>query len=118
MSTPSGKLLDYIGSVYGDCDNDKQNVPYSLYVAAPDFFKKCVEESDTDMRHLGRFLWFEYFCEKCGTKFVLLPPDYPYCGASSEWTCDECAGVMHLCDPEPVAGTPKKCMTTMIRQSV
>ncbi len=66
MSAPSDKLLGYIKSVYGDCDNDRQNVPYSLYVAAPGFFKRCMEENDTDVRHLGRFLWFGISAKSAG----------------------------------------------------
>ena len=96
-------------------NNSKQNVPYSLFVAAPDFLIKCKQESDNDVRHLGRDLWFEYLCPNCGTRFVHLTPDYPYVGANNVWTCDSCYAVMNLCDPEPCAGIPKKCTNTHIR---
>lgn len=94
-----------------------QNNPYSLYTAPKDFKECCEEEGENDIRHLGRWLWFEYFCKNCGTKYVLLSPDYPYCGANSTWTCDSCAAVMQLCDINPIAGKPKKCTITQIRSS-
>jgi hypothetical protein len=94
-----------------------QNVPYSLFVAADDFMERCAAEDDRDIRHLGRRLTFAYTCPNCGPRLVTLGPEYPYCGANCSWTCAHCAAVMTLVSPAPVEGTPKKCMTTIIRNS-
>jgi ribosomal protein L37AE/L43A len=86
----------------------ESNNPYSLYVSNSDHIRKCAEEDDNDVRHLGRHLWFEYFCENCGTKAVYFSPDYPYVEPNSIWTCDTCAASMLLCSYEPLLGEPKK----------
>jgi ribosomal protein L37AE/L43A len=97
--------------------NDRQNVPYDLYGAAPaDFLVKCGAETDRDVRHLGRYLTFAYTCPNCGPRHVELSPDFPYSGPNSTWTCSHCAGVMHLDSVVPVVGTPKSVtLTSKIR---
>jgi ribosomal protein L37AE/L43A len=94
-------------------------MPSGLYAGgnSPSFVDECAAESDSDVRHIGRYLSFAYECFNCGTQIVELTPDYPYCGANSTWTCKHCAAVMRLKSPIPIKGTPKKCMTTIIRSS-
>jgi len=98
-------------------DNSKQNVPYSLYNSSPDFYFKCRSEDDRDARHLGRFLTFEYDCPNCGKKEVTLPPDYPYTGASTTWTCSKCAAVMSLVTPIPLRGDPKSITLESLKRN-
>ncbi len=96
--------------------NASPNNPYSLFVAPPDHEKKCSEEDNRDIRHLGRYLTFEYTCPNCGIRQVELPPDYPYCGPNNTWPCSHCAAVMRLNSAIPLSGIPKSCMSTILRE--
>lgn len=99
-------------------DNSMHNVPYSLYHADKLFVAKCALEGDRDPRHLGRYLTFAYECPNCGAKEVTLPPNYPYAGASTTWTCNKCAAVMRLVSPIPIRGTPKSItLESLVRSS-
>ena len=82
--------------------------PYITNDAKIAFIKQCMKEGETDVRHLGRFLWYEFHCPTCGTKAVLFTPDYPYATPPLEYTCDTCADVMTICSYEPLLGAPKK----------
>jgi hypothetical protein len=91
---------------------------YSTPAEIARFIAQCEAEGENDVRHLGRYLTFSYSCPNCGpNQLVDLTPDYPYCGPNSVWTCKRCASVMRLDSPIPVKGTPKACMTTLIRSS-
>jgi ribosomal protein L37AE/L43A len=95
-----------------------QNVPYSLYAAAPDFLARCEAETDGDVRHLGRYLSFAYTCPNCGPRVVDLTPEFPYSGPNSTWTCSHCAAVMRLDSVQPIKGIPKAVtLTSLIRES-
>lgn len=111
-------LRAYIDRVYGSCDNDRQNVPYSLYVAPPNFMQKCESESDNDVRHLGRHLTYGYTCKNCGPQKVHFSPDYPYAGPNSHWTCEHCYSVMKLDSVVPLSGNTKKCSLLSVARNV
>lgn len=100
------------------CDNADQNVPYSLFVSSPDFLRRCMEEDEGDVRHLGRYLTFIYNCPNCGPREVALTPDYPYVGPNTTWPCSHCAAVMRLQSVQPVKGVPKRVtLDSIIRAS-
>lgn len=82
--------------------------PYISIEAKIALIQKCMQEGENDVRHLGRYLWYEYFCSTCGTKGVLFTPDYPYCMPAREWICDHCYKMMTICSYEPILGIPKK----------
>jgi ribosomal protein L37AE/L43A len=73
-----------------------------------------------DVRHIGRYLIYEYCCPDCGSQFVPFDPDYPYCGPNTVWTCRHCANVMRLVSAQPIYGRSRLAGTdnvTVVRGS-